>query len=90
MNLGDCPYCNEFLGLFEVPEKAPCYSVVNCQACRKDVWYRHSRIDPMAWTVEDFEKEFTIDYENNKIERMILNEQKQHKSTALAHECDGL
>jgi transcription elongation factor Elf1 len=71
MNFGDCPYCNKFTGFFKVPDKTPCYAKVKCESCGKEIWYRFSRIDPMSWTIEDFEKEFDIDYENNKIEPKV-------------------
>jgi len=67
MNFGDCPYCYDFIGFFEVPERTPAYSIVKCESCGKDIWYRFSRIDPQSWTIEDFEKEFIIDTENKKI-----------------------
>ena len=67
MNFGDCPYCNNFLGMFEVPDRTSCYSQVECESCGKLVWYRFSRIDPMSWTIEEFEEKFEIDYEKNII-----------------------
>jgi hypothetical protein len=39
MNYGDCPYCNQFLGFFEVPEITPAYCKVECESCGKEVWY---------------------------------------------------
>lgn len=68
MNFGDCPYCNDFTGFHKVPDKTPCYAKVNCESCGKEFWYRLSRVDPKAWTIEDFENEFDIDYENMKVE----------------------
>jgi len=68
MNFGDCPYCNDFTGFFEVPEKTPAFAKVQCQSCGKEIWYRLSRIDPQSWTIEDFEKEFIIDHENHRIQ----------------------
>jgi hypothetical protein len=65
MNFGDCPYCNDFLGAFEVPDRTPAYAQVNCQSCGKKVWYRFSRINPMAWTIEDFEREYEVSYAKN-------------------------
>jgi len=69
MTLGDCPYCDDFLGLLSIPDegKLPIYSQINCPSCERLIWYKFSRIDPMAWTIEDFEKEFKIDYDNRKI-----------------------
>ena len=67
MNFGNCPYCDGFLGFFEVPSKTPAYTIVKCELCNKDVWYRLSRIDPKTWTIEGFEKEFIVDEKNGKI-----------------------
>ena len=67
MNFGDCPYCDDFTGFFKVPEKTPCYAKVKCESCGKEIWYRFSRIDPEAWTIEDFEKEFKIDEETRQV-----------------------
>lgn len=67
MNLGDCPYCDDFIGFLKVPDKCPAYAIVQCESCGKDIWYRFSRINPMAWTIEDFEKEFIIEKENRRI-----------------------
>ena len=67
MNFGDCPYCNDLIGFFEVPERTPAYSIVKCESCGKDIWYRFSRIDPQAWTIEDFEKEFIIELQDDEI-----------------------
>ena len=68
MNFGDCPYCDGFMGMFEVPDRTPAYAIVQCGECGKDVWYKFSRIDPQSWTVEDFEEEFNIDHATMKIE----------------------
>ena len=61
MNFGACPYCDKFIGMFEVPDETPAFAKVQCERCGKDVWYRFSRIDPQAWRIEDFEREFTVD-----------------------------
>ena len=67
MNCGDCPYCDGFTGFIEVPDKTPCYAIVECESCGKKIWYRLSKINPKSWTIEDFEKEFDIDEINRKI-----------------------
>ena len=68
MNFGDCPYCDGFMGMFEVPQKTPAYAIVQCGECGKDVWYKFSRINPQSWTVESFEEEFNIDPATMKVE----------------------
>ena len=67
MNFGNCPYCDGPIGMFGLPDKTPAYAIVQCRSCGKDVWYKFSRINPESWTIEDFEKNFSIDYKNKKI-----------------------
>ena len=59
MNFGECPYCNGMI-MVSVPEQTPAYAKIKCDECGKDVWYKFSRLDPEAWTVEDFEASHTI------------------------------
>lgn len=68
MNFGECPYpdCEEIL-MVEVPERTPAYNFFDCEKCKRKIWYRFSRLDPMAYTVEDFEKQFEIDPINHTI-----------------------
>lgn len=69
MNFGDCPYDNcDGLLTVAVPEKTPAYVQIECPTCKRPVWYRISRFDPMAWTKEEFEREHVIDYDTNTIE----------------------
>lgn len=69
MNFGDCPYddCNGFLGMFEVPERTPAYAPTECPECGRTVWYKFSRLDPMAYTEESFLADHDIDWENHII-----------------------
>lgn len=62
MNIGECPHadCKCVLAL-EVPARTPAYAIVQCDHCGRDVWYRFSRVDPEAWTPEQFEAEHIID-----------------------------
>jgi len=68
MNIGGCPYdgCS---GIFTiaVPDLTPCYIEIDCETCKRPVWYRLSRVDPMAWTKDDFEKEFIVDWEAHRV-----------------------
>lgn len=68
MNIGNCPYndCDSAL-MLEVPERTPAYERLECDGCKREIWYRLSRIDPMAWTKEQFEKEHVIDREKKTI-----------------------
>lgn len=70
MNFGECPYedCNDLL-MLKVPERTPAFALVECEGCKRSVWYRFSRIDPEAWTVLDFEKEHEIDEATRTIKK---------------------
>jgi len=74
MNFGDCPYCDDFIGLLAIPEKTPAYAKVKCESCGKEVWYKFSRIDPESWTIEGFEMEFDIDDVSHKIIKKIADD----------------
>lgn len=52
-----------------VPERTPAYTLIECEACGGAVWYRLSRVDPMAWTKADFEAEHVIDFEAGTVVR---------------------
>ncbi len=69
MNFGDCPYpgCKGFLQVF-IPDVTPAYTKLDCPECGKPVWYRVSRVDPTAYTEENFLKCHTIDEVNKSIE----------------------
>jgi len=71
MNFGDCPYCDKFLGLLPCPDKTPAFAKIKCEHCGKEIWYRFSRVDPQAWRVEDFEKEFEVDDELKTIKEKL-------------------
>jgi len=76
MNIGDCPYddCTAIL-MVEVPERTPAYAIVQCDECHRDVWYRLSRIDPQAWTPEDFLAQHDIDHETKTIKPKVRPEE---------------
>jgi hypothetical protein len=67
MNFGECPYCDKFLGLFDMPDSLPTYAKVRCDSCGKEVWYRFSKIAPCAWTVEEFERLFVFDEKTKQL-----------------------
>jgi hypothetical protein len=62
MNIGDCPYddCQGTLAI-DTPDRTPAYALVQCDHCGRDIWYRFSRVDPKAWTLEQFEAEHVVD-----------------------------
>lgn len=55
--------------MIAVPDRTPCYVEVACETCKRPVWYRLSRVDPIAWTEADFLAEHNIDREKNLITR---------------------
>jgi len=68
MNMGECPHkgCNE--QLWEpLPEKTPAFSNFNCNGCGQGIWYKHSRIDSVAYTEEYFLETHIIDHEAKTI-----------------------
>ncbi len=62
MIFGSYPCCDSFLSL-SMPAKTPVYLPERCPHCGEAVWHRLSRVEPMSWTEEDFEKEYDIDAE---------------------------
>ena len=57
-----------FLG-FAVPDRTPAYALVQCEKCGRDVWCRMSRVDPEAWTREQFEAEYEVNEGTREIKR---------------------
>lgn len=70
MQIGDCPHddCNG-ITTREMPERTPVFELVQCPSCRRDVWLRLSRVDPHAWTFDQFLTEHHIDHETKTIIR---------------------
>jgi hypothetical protein len=71
MNYGGCPYddCNHLL-MFELPDKPlPVVMPLTCDGCGRRIWYKFSRVDPMAWTDEGFREEWEIDEETKSIKK---------------------
>jgi glutaredoxin len=68
MNIGECPYndCDEVF-LLPIPKNTPTYQKRTCPTCKRPLWYKFSRINPEAWTEEDFLKLFTVDEETKEI-----------------------
>ena len=63
MNIGQCPYDCGATIVMEVPAVTPVYTLTSCPNCLRLVWYRLSRIDPMAWTEEEFLLTHKVDHE---------------------------
>lgn len=68
MNIGDCPYddCRAPM-MLGVPDVTPTYALVECEECKRPVWYKFSRLDPGAWTKESFERIYEVDQEARTI-----------------------
>ena len=69
---GDCPYdgCDGKLELcFEgaIPDWYP----TECPLCKRKVWYRCSRLNPVAWTEEGFNEKFIVNYKSKTIEERL-------------------
>lgn len=65
MIIGSCPYRDcEFIHLipFSGPDR---FTQEECEECGRPFWLRHSRLDPQAYTPEEFEAEFKIDPRQN-------------------------
>lgn len=45
----------------------PLFQKIKTECCGKTIWLKHSRVDPTAWTDEDFRKEYDVDDEMKKI-----------------------
>ena len=75
MNFGECPYddCDAML-MFEVPDQSPKFGMVQCHQCRRKLWYLFSRLDPQAWTLDEFEKNFVVDEATKTVKRRAIKE----------------
>ena len=60
MQIGNCPYCGHG-DCWGTPKQTPAWRKVTCEECDKEFWLELSRVDPKAWTVEDFEAQYDID-----------------------------
>lgn len=68
MIFGECPYtdCDEQFTM-AVPDTTPAFEHRTCEKCKRTFWEYHSRIEPRAYTEEDFAKEFEVNEENKSI-----------------------
>jgi hypothetical protein len=62
MIIGECPYddCDD-VHFISIAEKCPAVSDHVCDKCKRIYYIYHSRVDPGAFTEEDFKKHFIID-----------------------------
>ena len=66
--IGKCPYngCDETMWN-AIADTVPCFQKTKCEKCSRVVWLYHSRIEPVAYTVEGFLERFAIDEETKVI-----------------------
>jgi len=69
MILGTCPYpnCDQFMANPIADLPLPQYERLRCEHCGRVVWLKHSRIDPEAWTDEDFREAHDVDDETKAV-----------------------
>jgi len=65
MIIGECPYCDAVMWN-QCADVTPAFEKVVCSECRETVWLYHSKLDPIAYTEEDFFDKFLVD-EDTKI-----------------------
>lgn len=69
MIFGDCPYCDKPI-TNAMPDISPVVFENDCEHCGKTYWIYASRIEEcMAYTQEDFKREFELDNENKSFRR---------------------
>lgn len=66
MIFGECPNCNGFISN-PMPEQSPAFAKRECEHCNKGYWLKCSRIDSKAYTIEGFEKEYSVNEETKVI-----------------------
>lgn len=70
MIFGGCPYCNASTVNYMPDDSPKCYEST-CEECGKVYWMLASRIESLAYTQEDFAKEYIVDREKRTIEKRL-------------------
>jgi len=62
MQIGKCPYddCDDEQMRMLPDGPLPVLGKEECPGCSRTIWVYYSRVEPQAFTQEDFEKVFTI------------------------------
>jgi hypothetical protein len=70
MIFGECPYddCGASFITF-MAEQAPVFEKLKCEKCGRFFMEYHSRIEPIGYTMEDFNNEFEVDEATKSIKR---------------------
>jgi len=66
MITGECPYCEGVVTNY-MPDESPAFSKQECPTCKKTYWMMHSRIESIAYPMEEFEKLYIVDEEKRSI-----------------------
>jgi len=63
MQIGSCPHddCDDQRMRILPDKKLPLLSRETCPGCGRTIWVYYSRVDPKAYTQEQFEQEFVYD-----------------------------
>lgn len=71
MIFGECPYndCDEPICI-ACADRCPAYQRIVCKKCGRVFWEKHSRINPEAFTEEDFNKKYKIDEETREVKEI--------------------
>ena len=71
MQDGECPYadCDDYQ-LRLLPDVAlPKFSKEKCPGCNRMIWLFYSRVEPQAFTPEEFEREYILDEDTKSVKR---------------------
>lgn len=73
MNHGPCPYedCDHELCL-SVPPKTPAFVKMSCPGCKRELWYKLSRVEPEAFTLAEFAERYEVDESTKIVSRRHL------------------
>ncbi len=71
MIFGSYPCCNAPLALTLPDKKLPVIGWENCPECKVKVWHQYSRIDPMSWTDDEFQKLYIVNEEDYSIKKKV-------------------
>lgn len=67
MIMGACPYCDQHMMNPIAGLPLPRFQKIKTECCGKTIWLLHSRVDPKAYTDEDFREEYEVNEETKSI-----------------------
>lgn len=71
MIIGPCPYCDELMMNPAHPEGLLGFYKISCNDCGRSVWIYSSRLEPLAYTEEDFAKAYYLDEETKTAKKRV-------------------